>query len=74
MDKNICGQYIRKARLAEKPRATQSDISARLAVLGVMLSASSIGKIENGTRPVTDIQLKAFAEALRVSTSYLLGE
>lgn len=72
--KNVIGPRIREARLSEKPVATQQDISARLDVLGITLSASSIGKIENGTRPVTDIQLLGFAKALKVTTSYLLGE
>lgn len=72
--KNVIGPKIREARFSEKPAATQQDISARLDVLGITLSASSIGKIENGTRPVTDIQLLGFAKALKVTTAYLLGE
>jgi len=72
--KNIVGNQIRRARLAEKPPATQQDISARLAVVGVALSASSIGKIENGARPVTDLQLAAFAKVLKVKMAWLLQE
>jgi len=72
--KNIAGKQIRKARLAEKPPATQQDISARLAVEDIILSASSIGKIENGTRPVTDLQLAAFAKVLKVKMTWLLQE
>ncbi len=53
--KNRIGGRLREARLSERPKATQEDVSARLATMGVSLSASSIGKIENGTRPVTDI-------------------
>lgn len=65
---------MKLARLREKPKATQADISARLAVLGVYLSPSSIGKIEAGLRPVSDIQLLAIAHALNVSAAWLLGE
>ena len=72
--KNIIGVRLRQARLAEVPKATQKDISARLEVLGIYLSDSSIGKIEAGTRPVTDIQLMAFASALKVSAAWLLQE
>ena len=72
--KNLSGARIREARLAEKPKATQSDLSARLAVQEVYLTASSIGKIENGARPVTDIQLAAFSKALRVSVAWLLNQ
>lgn len=59
--------------MTEKPKASQADISARLAVQGVTLSANSIGKIEMGTRPVTDIQLVAFSKALKVPVTWLLG-
>ena len=73
-EKNLIGDRLRLARLMENPKATQSDISARLQVIGISLSASSVGKIELGLRPVTDIQLVALAKALKVSTSWLLGE
>lgn len=72
--KNFVGQKIRMARLAEKPPATQQDLSARLEIHGVTLSASSIGKIENGSRPVTDLQIIAFAKALKVSPEWLIRD
>ncbi len=72
--KNRIGNRLREARLSERPKATQEDVSARLATMGVSLSASSIGKIENFTRPVTDIQLCALAKALKVTPAWLLGE
>ncbi|MCL2885074.1 MAG: helix-turn-helix transcriptional regulator [Oscillospiraceae bacterium] len=72
--RNIAGERIRLARLAEKPPATQKDISARLSVNGIILSDSSIGKIEHGTAAVTDIQLKAFAKVLKVKMAWLLKE
>lgn len=70
--KNVVGSKIRDARLARTPTMTQDDLSGQLAKHGVTLSASSIGKIENGTRPVTDIQLLAFAKALKVEPAWLL--
>lgn len=72
--KNVVGEKIRAARLSEKPPATQQDLSARLELLGVTLSASSIGKIENGTRPVTDLQIIAFAKALKVTPEWLIRQ
>lgn len=72
--RNAIGFRLRQARLAEKPKATQEDISARLAVIGVTLSASSIGKIETGARPVTDLQLIALAKVLKRSVAWLVGE
>lgn len=73
-EKNLIGGRMRVARLREKPRATQKDISARLQTAGVNLSESSVGKIEKGLRPVTDLQLVAIAKALKVSAAWLLGE
>ena len=72
--KNVVGVKIRGARLAENPPATQQDISARLELIGVTLSASSIGKIENGTRPVTDLQILAFAKVLKVTPEWLIRQ
>jgi len=70
----VVGLKIHEARLAENPPATQQDISARLELLGVTLSASSIGKIENGTRPITDLQIIAFAKALKVMPEWLIRQ
>ena len=71
--RNLVGSRIRQARLAEKPRMTLADLSARLEVLGISLSISSIAKIERGERIVTDVQLVALAKALKVSVLWLLG-
>ncbi len=71
--RNIIGIRMREARNMETPKATQRDISARLEVLGVPISDNMLGKMENGERSVTDIQLLAIARALRVNPSWLLG-
>lgn len=72
--KNRIGGRLREARLSERPKATQEDVSARLATMGVSLSASSIGKIENGTRPVTDHTALRPGEGLKGDDRGLLGE
>ena len=72
--RNIAGIKIKAARLAEKPKATQKDISARLEILGVILSDSAIGKIENGFSSITDLQIYAFAEALKVTPEWLISK
>ena len=71
--RNIIGERVKLAREAYSPKLTQVDLSARLQVLGVMLGDSAIGKIENGTSAVTDIQLIAFSQILNVSVLWLLG-
>ena len=72
--KNIVGIKIKIARLAENPKATQKDISARLEIHGVILSDSAIGKIENGSCSVTDLQIYAFAKALKVAPEWLISK
>ena len=72
--RNIIGVRVKEARLKERPIATQKDLSARLESYGVILSYSAIAKIESGVNAVSDIQLVAFAKALKVSTAWLLGE
>lgn len=73
-NRNLIGERIKLARTTAIPKITQLDLSARLQILGVNIGDSTIGKIENGTSAVTDIQLVAFAEALNVPILWLLGE
>ena len=65
---------MRLARRNSEPRVTQLDLSARVAAYGVDLNQASISKIENGTRIVTDIELRAIASALAVSVGWLVDE
>lgn len=51
-------------RKAAKPPITQLELVARLQTLGVVLDQSGLSKIENGQRPVTDIEVVAFSKAL----------
>jgi transcriptional regulator with XRE-family HTH domain len=39
-----------------------------------MLDQSSLSKIENGERPVSDFEVIALANTLKVSSAWLLGE
>lgn len=70
--RNIVGSRVRQARRAAKPRITQRDLMARLQVLGMVIDQSGLSKIENGQRPVSDIEVVALAEALKVSVAWLL--
>lgn len=72
MAKNICGENIKRFRLLETPICTQADLSARLEVLGCKISVATISKMENGNREINDIQLLAFAKALKVTPMHLL--
>lgn len=68
------GSRVRKARKMAKPEITQLDLVARLQSLGLSIDQSTLSKIENGQRPVTDIEIAALAKALRVSVSWLFDE
>lgn len=72
-EKNLIGDRVYQARHKSKPKITQSDLLARLAVRGVELEKTTISKIEAKTRPVTDVELVAIADALGVGVLWLLG-
>jgi len=71
--KNLVGPRVRLARAGAKPSLTQAELSARLELGGVRIDRPGISKIENQERIVTDIELVALANALRVSIGWLLG-
>jgi transcriptional regulator with XRE-family HTH domain len=70
--KNIVGVRVREARKASKPPITQTDLIARLQVLDMIIDQPGLSKIENGQRPVTDIEVVALAKALKVTEEWLL--
>ena len=70
--KNLIGDRVRQARHRTRPKITQSDLLARLALRGIELEKTTISKIEAKTRPVTDIELVAIADSLNVSILWLL--
>jgi transcriptional regulator with XRE-family HTH domain len=70
--KNIVGPQVRLARKEANPPVTQLDLVARLQTLGMTIDQSGLSKLENGNRPVSDKEVVALAEALRVPVSWLL--
>lgn len=68
--KNICGERLRQVRVVKRLR--QEDLAARIQLKGVNMERDSISRIENGTRFVSDFELKVFSEALGVSVNWLL--
>jgi len=71
-NKNIIGVNVRRARKAAKPVVTQKELVARLQVLGITIDQSGLSKIENGQRLVSDVEVVALAEALKISPLSLL--
>lgn len=72
-NRNLIGDRVRQARYKSKPKVTQTDLLARLAVRGIELEKTTISKIEAKTRSVTDIELVAIADSLGVSVLWLLN-
>ena len=68
--KNICGDRIHEARC--KLRLTQNDLAARLQLLGITIERDGISRIEIGTRFIADYEIRAIAQALNVTVSWLL--
>ena len=74
MQRNVVGPRVRQARRQATPRVSQVDLAARLQVLGLRIDQSAVSKIEQGRRPVLDIEVVALAKALKVSAAWLLGK
>ena len=69
--KNLCGDRVREAR--QRRRITQTDLAARLQVMGITIERDSLSRIEIGTRFVADYELLKIAECLSVNPLWLLG-
>ena len=70
---NICGKNIRQYRLNSEPKLSQRQIADMLQIYGIDLDKNAIQRIEAGKRFVTDIELKAFSEVLKISYNNLLS-
>ena len=68
--KNLIGANLKKLRIERK--MSQQDISNKLELLGVYVCRGSVSRIEDQSRTVTDIELYAIAEVLKVNVSELL--
>lgn len=74
VQRNVVGSRVRQARKIATPRVSQVDLAARLQLMGLKIDQSAVSKIEQGRRPVLDLEVVALAKALKVSASWLLGE
>lgn len=70
-ERNIAGSRVKIARL--RNNLTQQQLSAKLETLAVYIDRASISKIEQQKRIVTDYELLALCEVLKVSPGWLLG-
>ena len=70
--KNIIGNRIYELRT--KNKLSQEKLMAQLQLLGFDSERGVIKRIENGTRFVSDVEIKLFAQFFNVSYEYLLDK
>ena len=70
-DRNIVGARVTEARLAQGMK--QNELLARLQTAGIDMSTPAVSLLEGQKRPVSDIELNALADILKVSGDWLLG-
>ena len=68
--KNICGTQIREHR--KKLGITQAELGARVQVYGVMLDQKAVSRIELLDRIVSDYELWALSQVLKLKMEDLL--
>ena len=69
---NLIGANVRKYR--KKKKMSQQYLSNQLELLGVYVCRGSISRIEDHSRTVTDIELFAIAEVLKVNVTDLFDK
>ena len=69
---NVSNKKIRELRL--KNHLSLSDLSTKLALLGIDIPKPSIHKLEKGDRIIKDYELYAFSYIFKVSLEELLDD
>ena len=67
---NISGVRIRQARLQRN--LSQEGLAIQMQLRGLQMGQMAVSRIETGKRLVPDFELPLFAEALGVTTDWLL--
>ena len=69
---NISGKRIREARM--EAGMSQEELAVRMQLAGLQMGQIAVSRIETGKRLVPDFELPLLADALGVSTDWLLGK
>lgn len=69
---NLCGVQVAALRTAKVPTLSQRGLADLLQLSGLDVDKNAVQRIESGQRFVTNIELKALAEALGVTVEELL--
>ena len=70
-NQNMIGKRVTEAR--QRIGMKQTDLLAKLQTSGIDISVPALSLLEGQKRPVSDFELCALADALRVSVDWLLG-
>ena len=69
---NISGTRIREARL--RAGLSQEQLAVKLQLLGLQVGQMAVSRMETGKRLIPDFELPLLAQALNVTTDWLLGK
>ena len=69
---NVIGSVIREYR--ENQNLLQSDLSAKLTLLGIDIPKNSVQRLECGNRIIKDFELAGISKVLNISTDVLLKD
>lgn len=69
---NVVGEKVKKFR--EERKLSQKDFSEKLETKAIYICRGSISRIESHERTVTDFELRAMAQILRVPIEELFEE
>ena len=71
---NICGERIKRFRLALPDKPSQRRFADQLQLAGLDVDKNAVQRIESGERFVTDIELRVIVKVLGVSYEALLDD
>ncbi len=69
---NVTGKKIKELRI--KNHLSLSNLSIKLALMGIDISKPSLHKLENGNRIIKDYELYGLSEIFNVPVSELLSD
>ena len=69
---NVTGRKIKELR--QKNHLSLSNLSIKLALMGIDISKPSLHKLENGNRVIKDYELYGLSEVFNVPVSELLSD
>jgi len=69
---NLSGRRIREARLRQG--LSQEELAVKLQLLGLQVGQMAVSRMETGKRFIPDFELPVLAQALGVTTDWLLGQ